>query len=348
MIQKGLLLLFGFGLLGCNIPSLSNNPTVPLSTPSVTVASTMTVTSTIAPLPTRTPTPLPTATATMTREAVTATASVSTPILRPSASPSIIPTTATPCPSLTPTEEVSEAYHTVVGVEEADWLNIRSQPGLSADIVGLIPPGGQDILITGPSEKIGASLWTPIEYEAIEGWVNDRYLADQIGELDLDLAQSSWDTLQAIRQENWQEVAKATHPELGLRFSPYLYLQSTDVLVSADALLALTQTTTPRLWGTQQGSGEPLEMSFEAYYERYIYSADFFFADVIGYNQQAHPSNLLDNCGEIYLHNAFIDYHFEGFNPDYGGMDFRTLRLIFAPYQNEWRLVAIVNDEWTP
>ena len=41
-----------------------------------------------------------------------------------------------------------------------------------------------------------------------------------------------------------------------------------------------------------------------------------------------------------------MEYYFSGFDPQYGGMDWRSLRLVFAPHGEGWALVGIVHDEW--
>jgi hypothetical protein len=42
-----------------------------------------------------------------------------------------------------------------------------------------------------------------------------------------------------------------------------------------------------------------------------------------------------------------IEYYFSGFDPQYGGMDWRSLRLVFIKDSNNWYLAAIVHGEWT-
>jgi hypothetical protein len=42
-----------------------------------------------------------------------------------------------------------------------------------------------------------------------------------------------------------------------------------------------------------------------------------------------------------------VEYHFTGFEPDYGGLDWRSLRLVFMQDGDEWFLIGIVHDEWT-
>jgi hypothetical protein len=79
-----------------------------------------------------------------------------------------------------------------------------------------------------------------------------------------------------------------------------------------------------------------------------VYAADFFFADVVGYDHNIVNGSMIDNSREIYPQGVIVDYHFDGFDPQYGGLDWRTLRLVLEADNGEWYLSAIINDEWTP
>lgn len=64
----------------------------------------------------------------------------------------------------------------VVNVASNDVLNVRAGPGADNPIVGIIPPDGTGIQITGPGTANGTTFWVPIRYMAVEGWVNQSYL----------------------------------------------------------------------------------------------------------------------------------------------------------------------------
>ena len=43
-----------------------------------------------------------------------------------------------------------------------------------------------------------------------------------------------------------------------------------------------------------------------------------------------------------------MEYHVPGTNPDYGGMDWRSLRLVMEEGDDgKWDLRAVIHDEWT-
>jgi len=101
------------------------------------------------------------------------------------------------------------------------------------------------------------------------------------------------------------------------------------------------------VWGAYDGTGDPINLTFEGYYNKFIYDVDFANAKIIGNNTVVGHGNSLINISEVYPGAVFIEYHFPGFDPQYNGMDWRSLRLIFEEKDGAWYIVGIVHDQWT-
>ena len=69
--------------------------------------------------------------------------------------------------------------------------------------------------------------------------------------------------------------------------------------------------------------------------------------DEVGFDQTVGQGNTINNIIEVYPEAVVVEYHFEGFDPQYAGMDWRSLRLVFEESGGTWYLVGIVHDEWT-
>ncbi len=89
-------------------------------------------------------------------------------------------------------------------------------------------------------------------------------------------------------------------------------------------------------------------MSFLDYYSKFIYDEDFANAPQVAMNHRLSTGNSIDNSTEFYPGSMIVEYYFPGFDPQYGGMDWRSLRLVFSEYNSTWYLVGIIHDEWTP
>ncbi len=152
--------------------------------------------------------------------------------------------------------------------------------------------------------------------------------------------------LSALKAKDYRLLASFVHPEKGLLLSPYAYIDT----AAAQVLTAIQLQETPgkiKTWGYYDGSGDPIRLSMEQYFERFVYNADFKAAPQKAFNSFLGLGNSLNNLRDIYPGAVFTEFYFPGFEARYNGMDRVTLRLVFMPYQGRPRLVALVHDQWT-
>jgi hypothetical protein len=239
-------------------------------------------------------------------------------------------------------------------VESDDVLNVRDGPGVSNDIVDSLPFFGTGIEITGPAAQVNEDLWVPICFWEVEGWVNSRYLARQQGWVDEAVAARAAQIIMALKNRDLERLSSYVHPEMGVRFSPYPYVRAEqeppdnrDLVFSADHIWNFFSDLALYHWGWFDGSGDPIESTFEGYWDRFIYDVDFARPHVVGYDEFIGWGNTVNNIPEIYPDAVIVEYHFEGFDPDYAGLDWKSLRLVLEERDGEWYLVGIVHAEWT-
>ncbi len=154
--------------------------------------------------------------------------------------------------------------------------------------------------------------------------------------------------LLAFKNNNMRYVSQYVHPTKGVRFSPYGNIDSeNDVVLSADELKSIMIDNKSYIWGHYDGSGEPIEEDFGAYFKEFVYDEDFLNAEKVAYDEVVGTGNTVNNIEIIYPDAHFIEYHFSGFAPEYEGMDWVSLRLVFEEYKEQWYLVGIIHDQWT-
>jgi hypothetical protein len=257
--------------------------------------------------------------------------------------------TPIPSPSLTPTLELinSGLVYTVVGLPAEEALAIHQEPNLGAAITGEIPPGGNSIQTTGIEIQTDGISWLQIVYQGSAGWVNRSYLALQRGDLPEQLTDLSMRIAAALKEADYNRLAPIIHPDLCLRFSPYPHLRTSDLTFCPEQLAELPGSINLFNWGQYDGSGEPIELSFDAYHQRFVYDQDYLQPQVVGLNQEVSSGNAINNIPIIFPSGIFVEYHFPGFDPQYGGMDWRSLRMVFIQKDGNWYLVALVHGEWT-
>jgi len=124
-------------------------------------------------------------------------------------------------------------------------------------------------------------------------------------------------------------------------------VRAEDLVFGKQALPDLFSDETVYNWGNFDGSGEAIEMTFEAYFTRFVYSQDFAEPEVIGLNKEIGQGNSINNIPEFYPGADYVEYHFSGFDPQYEGMDWQSLRLVFILEGSNYYLIGIVHAQWT-
>lgn len=344
-----ILLLAMWLLLGCG-PEPTPEPDL-VATQVVVMKDAAATLTAEAPVPTQaasaTLTLAPTPSATAAETSISSVAPTATPMASPTAVP------------IAPTEDVPPVgprlgKFAVVSVVSNDVLNVRGGPGADRPIVGTIPYYGRDVEVHAGGQEVGGSWWVPVQHGEVSGWVNSKYLARQVGYLGDQVAARAAKAIMALKEQDIDELAGLVHPVKGVTFSPYTYVRplqgapgEADLVFSASQLRDLWSDTTIYHWGAYDGSGEPIELTFPEYYERFVYDVDFARPDAVGFDETVGQGNTINNIAEVYPNAVTVEYHFEGIDAQYEGMDWRSLRLVLEEVDGVWYVVGIVHDEWT-
>lgn len=153
--------------------------------------------------------------------------------------------------------------------------------------------------------------------------------------------------IQAISEKDTSVISEFVHPVKGVRFTPYLYVsQENDTVIDKDEIKGFFEDLKEYLWGYYDGSGYEIKCTPSKYYEEFIYSSDFQNATEIGYNVGLSIGNSIENQYEVYDYPIIVEYYIPGSN-DYMGMDWESLRLVFEQYEDSWKLVGVIHNEWT-
>lgn len=155
------------------------------------------------------------------------------------------------------------------------------------------------------------------------------------------------EVVEDIKNKDFNAISNYVDEE-GLLFSPYGYInKDSDVILSQEEVENLEDDRQEREWGAYDGTGEPIILTFDEYYDEFIYDQDFLNAEIIGNNLRIGQGNTLENIHEVFEDVRFVEFHFSGFDEEFDGMDWVSLRLAFTPDGDSWNLIAIVHDQWT-
>lgn len=180
------------------------------------------------------------------------------------------------------------------------------------------------------------------EYELTEeGIIKPEYARNLIEETAAEL-------VNALSKKDFDKVSAFVHPEKGVRFTPYTNVSvDKDVVLSQDEVKDFFNDKTTYVWGHYDGRGDEISLTPSKYYDEFIYSEDFKNAEAVGYNEVLSSGNMAENQFEVYQNAIIVEYYFPGFNPDFGGADWKSLRLVFEEYEGVWKLTGIIHNQWT-
>src|SRR5690606_36630204 len=133
-----------------------------------------------------------------------------------------------------------------------------------------------------------------------------------------------------LKNKDMEGVSAYVHPSKGVRVTPYGTIDAdSDQVCIQNQIAELLSESQIYTWGNNDGSGDPIHLNYNDYYNRFIYDVDFANRHMIGNNVAIGKGNSLNNITETYPNGEFIEFHFTGYEAKYEGMDWKSLRFIF-------------------
>lgn len=152
----------------------------------------------------------------------------------------------------------------------------------------------------------------------------------------------------ALKNKDGETITNYVHPVKGVRFTPYTRVSvEDDVVIKKEDFENFFNDDTIYSWGYYDGIGEEIRLRPREYYSKFVYTIDFSNATEIGYNEVLSSGNMLENQFEIYQNAIIVEYYIPEINPEYEGLDWQSLRLVFEEYEGSWKLVGIIHNQWT-
>ncbi len=156
------------------------------------------------------------------------------------------------------------------------------------------------------------------------------------------------EVLTCLKNEDYEKLSGYIHPNLGVRFSPYSFIDvDIDVRLSEEAFIGKINKQEKLNWGRYDGSGDEIILTIQEYFGEFVYTADFLNAEKKSLNQVLGGGTTVNNIEEVYSDCDFMEFYFSGFEPEYEGLDWCSLRLVFQKYEGKYYLVGIIHDQWT-
>lgn len=153
--------------------------------------------------------------------------------------------------------------------------------------------------------------------------------------------------LTLIKEGDHEALAEHFHP-IGVRFSPYGDIDTVnDQVFNRERFNKHSMTMNFFNWGSYDGTGDPIRMIIRDYFKRFVYDVDFLNAEKTSLNEFTGKGNTIENIMSVYDGLPFTESYFSGFEENLGGMDWRSLKLVYKEHEGKYYLVGIIHSEWT-
>lgn len=200
-----------------------------------------------------------------------------------------------------------------------------------------ISPIPNTILHTpAPSSSSDASVFSTAAPEPLDSKDN------------LSLLNAACYVVQTLKTGDYQALASVVDPKKGVTFTPYSTVDlASDKTFTRDQIKNLSQDNTVYTWGLTDGRGSLINLTLAQYFAAYVWNTDYTNAPQIGVDQIIMSGNALENLKDAYQSCRFVDFCFPSLDPAKQGLDWCSLKLVFAPGDTSWFLVGIVHGQWT-
>ena len=157
--------------------------------------------------------------------------------------------------------------------------------------------------------------------------------------------------IESINCRDYESLSRYVHPEKGILFSPYSFVDYNEHLVfSSEQVGRFAGDNSIYIWGIKDASNIPLELTVDDYFNRYVYDKNYLFVDQIGINivirQQGNIQNIKEHLTDLFGGCIIVDFYDQG-SGEYEGLDWSSIILVLEKYNGRFNIVAIVHSSYT-
>lgn len=154
--------------------------------------------------------------------------------------------------------------------------------------------------------------------------------------------------LQSLDERDMATFADYVHEEKGLLLSPYLSVSDSTVHFSRPEIATLLDDEASYLFGYGEANTE-IRITTAEYFEQHLQVERFFEADKVFVDTASSESDPTNYLRSVFPDAKVVEFYTSG-TEQYSGLDWRSLHMVFEQEEasGEWRLIALINNLFTP
>lgn len=190
-------------------------------------------------------------------------------------------------------------------------------------------------------EDLGKSLLQKTKPTNDQTLATDKIYIDNLSGLEQQV-------ITALKNRDMTKLASLVHPEKGVRFSPFSYVDiRSDRVFTHEKIKSFFLDSKKYIWGYSDNDGLPIKINSKKYFDNFIFDSDYATADEINYNTTIGRSLTVSNIFEVYPRSIIVEFGKDRPSSTDDGGDWRSIRLVFEKNgEGKWYLVGIVHDQW--
>ena len=197
------------------------------------------------------------------------------------------------------------------------------------------------LLVTGCGVKIDETICTNIK-DSTTCTNADTQVTD-IKELHA----TAINVLTALKNNDSTKLSKLISTD-GIRFSPYSYVNiSSDIVITQTNIATMMKNNEKHTRWNEDGTWDPINMTFQEYRQRYIYDAKFMTEGIPYINTIVQRGNTINNVYDVYSGDMIVEYYIPGTSKLYKWMDRKSLTIVFTKENKQRKVRAITHGERT-
>lgn len=156
------------------------------------------------------------------------------------------------------------------------------------------------------------------------------------------------EVLQAAADKDYGKFADHVHPRLGVRFSPYAFIDVESDLVFLPQAFRdqVAQTKKKITWGTYDPRDEDIHTTVDGYFKEFVADKPYLAQGQWAFNETIGSSTVVNNLTGIYPQAKFVEAFWAPEDEEKAPYEWGSVRLVFEKEGDRWYVVGVVHDAW--